>query len=178
MIQLKAVRAQRGMSTMQSVVAVAVGTVGLILSIVLLVQYSVASYGSRDVSGEAAMSPAAIAARIKPVGDIAMYDPAALPAPAPAAAAMPVALAGGAPAADKGEATFKGVCTGCHSAGVLGSPKFGDKAAWAPRIAQGMDALYEHAIKGKNSMPAKGGNPALADDDVKAAVLYMVKAAK
>ncbi len=175
MVQMKAWRAQQGMSTIESVVAVAVGTVGLIVAIVLLVQYSVASYGTRDVSGEAAMSHEAIAARIKPVGDIAMFDPSA---PQLAAAAVPVAATTSAPAGDKGEATFKAVCTGCHSAGVLGSPKFGDKAAWAPRIAQGMDALYEHAIKGKNSMPARGGNPALADDDVKAAVQYMVKAAK
>lgn len=167
---------QRGMTTLQSVIAVAVGTVALILAIVLIVQYSVTSYGERDASKEAAMSPEAVAARLKPVGEITLFDPNA---PAPAAA--PVAVAAAAPAAapaDKGEATFKGVCTGCHSAGLLGAPKFGDKAAWAPRIAKGIDALYVSALKGKNSMPAKGGNPALADDDVKAAVQYMVSAAK
>jgi cytochrome c5 len=65
----------------------------------------------------------------------------------------------------------------CHAAGVAGAPKFGDKAVWAPRIATGMDALYASAIKGKNAMPAKGGSGA-SDDDVKAAVQYMVAAAK
>ena len=171
-------RRQLGMTTIQSAIAVAVGAIGLVLGIVLLVQYAIASYAGRDISKEAAMSDAAVAARLKPVGEIHMFDPNAQP---PVAAAMPVALASAAAApaaADKGESTFKGICTGCHTAGVLGSPKFGDKAAWAPRIAKGIDALYVSAIKGKNAMPAKGGNPALADDDVKAAVKYMVDAAR
>ena len=172
---MNAPRAQRGMSTVEATIAVAVGAIGMVFAIVLLVQYAVTSYGSRDTSSESAMSHDAIMARIKPVGDINMFDPNA---PQPVAAAVPVSAAAGAASGDKGESTYKAVCTGCHSAGVLGSPKFGDKSAWAPRVAQGMDALYEHAIKGKNSMPAKGGNPALADDDVKAAVQYMVKAAK
>ena len=55
-----------------------------------------------------------------------------------------------------------------------GAPKAGEKTAWAPRIAKGKPTLYEHAIKGFNAMPAKGGNAALADADVKAAVDYMV----
>ncbi|OYV79637.1 MAG: cytochrome c5 family protein [Ferrovum sp. 37-45-19] len=77
-----------------------------------------------------------------------------------------------------GKKTFESICTGCHSSGALGAPKFANKKDWAPRIAQGMDVLYKSAIKGKNSMPAKGGNPALTDDEVKAAVNYMVSAAK
>ena len=56
-----------------------------------------------------------------------------------------------------------------------GAPKVGEKAVWAPRIAQGKDALYEHAIKGKGVMPAKGGNPALTDDQVKATVDWMLE---
>jgi cytochrome c5 len=70
----------------------------------------------------------------------------------------------------------------CHGAGIAGAPKFGDKAAWAPRIAQGSDTLHTHALKGfqgkAGMMPAKGGNAALADADVKAAVDYMVSKAK
>ena len=66
----------------------------------------------------------------------------------------------------------------CHGTGVLGAPKFGDKAAWAPRIKQGMDTLYSSALKGKGAMPPKGGNTALSDADVKAGVDYMVSAAK
>ena len=66
----------------------------------------------------------------------------------------------------------------CHGAGIAGAPKFGDKAAWAPRLKAGMDALYTTAIKGKGAMPPKGGNTALADADVKAAVDYMAAAVK
>ena len=77
-----------------------------------------------------------------------------------------------------GEKVYKGLCMSCHDAGVAGSPKLGDKAAWEPRIATGMDALYEATIKGKGVMPAKGGNPALSDDEVKAAVDYMVEQVK
>jgi cytochrome c5 len=75
------------------------------------------------------------------------------------------------------EQNYKASCSACHDAGVAGAPKMGDKAAWAPRIATGMDTLYASAIKGKNAMPAKGGSGA-SDDDVKAAVQYMVAAAK
>ena len=64
------------------------------------------------------------------------------------------------------------------SPGVAGAPKTGDKAAWAPRLKTGMNALYANALKGKNAMPAKGGNAALADSDVKAAVDYLADLAK
>ena len=66
----------------------------------------------------------------------------------------------------------------CHGAGVAGAPKAGDKAAWAPRLKIGVDALYASALKGKAAMPAKGGNASLPDADVKAAVDYLVAAAK
>ena len=65
----------------------------------------------------------------------------------------------------------------CHGAGVAGAPKFGDKAAWAPRVKQGIDTLVQNAIKGKGAMPPKGGSSA-SDADVRAAVQYMVNAAK
>ena len=70
----------------------------------------------------------------------------------------------------------------CHASGVTGAPKFGDKADWGPRIAQGKDTLYQHALNGfqgkKGMMPPKGGNTSLPDADVKAAVDYMVSQAK
>lgn len=105
-------------------------------------------------------------------------EPAAAPeptaqSPAPAAgdAAATVALA-------NGENTFKKACALCHQTGVGGAPKTGDKAEWAPRISQGMATLHERSIKGYNGakgiMPAKGGNPTLTDEDVMAAVDYMV----
>lgn len=80
-----------------------------------------------------------------------------------------------APKADAaGEKVFTASCAACHGAGVLGAPKFGDKTAWAPRIAQGKPTLYKHALEGFKMMPARGGNPALKDADVKAAIDYMV----
>lgn len=103
--------------------------------------------------------------------------PAQQAAPAPAAPA-PVASA----ATEKGEEVYKKTCNLCHQTAVAGAPKLGLKTDWEARIAQGADMLYEHAIKGyngsKGAMPPKGGNPALSDDDVKAAVDYMVAKAK
>ena len=95
-------------------------------------------------------------------------------APALAAAAAPAA----APAVDVGKKVYDAGCVACHGAGIAGAPKFGDKAAWAPRIKTGMDAMYATAIKGKGVMPPKGGNVSLSDADVKAAVDYMVAASK
>jgi cytochrome c5 len=69
------------------------------------------------------------------------------------------------------------VCAACHVAGVANAPKLGDKAAWAPRIATGVDALTASAIKGKGAMPPKGGSTA-PDSEIKAVVQYMVNAAK
>lgn len=77
-----------------------------------------------------------------------------------------------------GKQVFDTVCSACHATGAAGAPKAGDKAAWAPRIAQGKEALYKSALGGKNAMPAKGGNPALSDDEVKAAVDYLAGLAK
>jgi cytochrome c5 len=95
----------------------------------------------------------------------------AAPAPAAAAVAAP-ASAGGA-----GEALYKQACFACHAAGVAGAPKFGDKAAWAPRTKQGVPALVQSVLKGKGAMPPKGGSGA-SEQDIHAAVEYMVGAAK
>jgi len=80
---------------------------------------------------------------------------------------------------DAGKATYDSICVACHGSGIPGIPQLGDVAAWAPRIEQGNVTLYEHAIVGYTGasgmpMPAKGGNPDLSDDAVKAAVDYMV----
>jgi cytochrome c5 len=121
---------------------------------------------------------AAAAAQTAAAGAVAM--PAAVGVPAAAAGAAPAAPAGGAAAggAGNGRATFDATCGVCHATGVAGAPKLGDKAAWAPRIAQGMDALHNSALKGKNAMPPKGGNTALSDADVSAAVDFMVSQSK
>ena len=69
---------------------------------------------------------------------------------------------------------YANTCVTCHGPGVAGAPKLGDKDAWAPRIKLGKDALYKSALKGKKSMPPKGGHFSIPDDDVKLAVDYMV----
>jgi len=85
-------------------------------------------------------------------------------------------------AEDAGEKTYKMACFACHGTGAAGAPKVGDKAAWAPRIAEGADKMHEHAIKGftgkSGVMPAKGGRTDLSDADVMAAVDYMVNNSK
>jgi cytochrome c5 len=165
-------------------IGVVIGAAALIVGILLLAQFAVGAHGARSMKDDPAMSDATVAKRLAPAAQL-VIDPNA-PAPAgsaPAVAVASVAIpppAGGAakPAAASGKATFDGVCSACHGTGVAGAPKFGDKAAWAPRIKTGIEALHASALKGKGAMPAKGGNPALSDADVKAAVDYMVAAAK
>ena len=106
-------------------------------------------------------------------------------APAPASAAPAPATAGAAASAGAkpdGKKVYEQTCSVCHGAGIAGAPKFGDKAAWAPRIAQGIDVLHQHALQGYQGksgvMPPKGGNTALADADVRAAVDHMAAAAR
>ncbi|MDO9406754.1 MAG: c-type cytochrome [Polaromonas sp.] len=119
----------------------------------------------------AAAAPAATAAT--PAAAAAAPAPAAAaPAPAPAAAPASATVAAGA-----GEALYKQACAVCHVAGVAGAPKFGDKAAWAPRVGAGLDALTATVIKGKGAMPPKGGSTA-PEADIKAAVQYMLAAVK
>ena len=78
----------------------------------------------------------------------------------------------------EGKVIYEGVCHTCHTAGLLGAPKFGDKGAWGPRIAKGTATLHQHALQGFNAMPAKGGNADLLDVEVTNAVDYMVSQAK
>ncbi len=79
----------------------------------------------------------------------------------------------------KGQGVYMNFCSSCHASGIAGAPKVGDKQAWSSRIQQGMEVLNERAIKGYKGeagyMPAKGGNAALSDDEVAAAVAYMVE---
>jgi cytochrome c5 len=169
-------------------IGIGIGTVALIIAIIMLVQLAVSTYGTRVASDDPAMSAQAVAKRIAPVARLAI-DPnapaapaaaAQAPAPAPAApaATAPAAPAKTAAAGAAGKSTYDSACTVCHGAGVAGAPKFGDRAAWAPRIAAGKPALYGSALKGKGAMPPKGGNAALSDDAVKAAVDYLLAAAK
>lgn len=120
---------------------------------------------------------ATVAERIAPVAKVAIAgkDNSALaPAPAPAAAA---------PAAElSGEEVFNMACMACHGAGVAGAPKMGDKAAWGPRIAKGVETLHKHALEGfqgnSGFMPPKGGRADLADKSILNGVDYMVSQSK
>ena len=126
-----------------------------------------------SAAGDAAAAPAASSA------------PAAAPAASASAAAAPttaavataaVAASTGA-GADTGKALYDKSCVACHAAGVAGAPKLGDKAAWAPRIAKGEDALLKSSIDGLNAMPPRAASTA-TDSELKAAIDYMVAAAK
>jgi len=124
---------------------------------------------------EATPAPEAPAPTATPAAPAPASTPEATPAPeAPAPTATPAAPV----ATEQGEKIYKSLCFSCHDMGIAGSPKFGDKTAWAARIATGMEALYATSINGKGAMPAKGGNPSLSDDEVKAAVDYMIFHAK
>ena len=175
-------------------VAVTIGAVGLVVGIIMLAYLAVGSYRVGEANSKA-NTPDGITLRIAPAtilevdatkgsAPASTATPATAPKPAngPVAAvaipaSLPVATAAAAPSG--GESVYKASCIACHATGVAGAPKFGDKGGWAARIAKGTPLLYEHALKGFNNvMPAKGGNPALSDADVKAAVDYMVAHAK
>lgn len=108
------------------------------------------------------------------------------PATTPPAAPVVVAGTNGEPSTSKeastaidGEGVYNGLCFSCHGTGIPGIPQLGDKVEWEPRIAKGIEGLHANAINGYVGesgmpMPARGGNPALSDDEVKAAVDFMV----
>ncbi len=111
--------------------------------------------GTSDSPESSAMSEQAVAERLKPVGEVAVVD-------------------SNAPKVERsGEDIVKASCAACHATGALNAPKIGDKAAWAKRIANGLDALATNAIKGIRQMPARGGNPDLSDEDMRRAVIAM-----
>jgi cytochrome c5 len=111
---------------------------------------------------------------IKPVGQVAIAGQPGTEA-APAAEAPAAAGGSAAPAAPRtGEQIYQNHCIACHGTGAAGSPKFGDAAAWAPRIAKGMDALLNSAIHGLNAMPPKGLCMDCTDEELKSAIQYMV----
>ncbi len=120
-----------------------------------------------------------IAAALFALAACGKQEPASAPA-APSATTTTAPAPAAPPVAENtvGKGVFGKTCSMCHAAGVAGAPKPGDKADWGPRIAQGNEVLYKHAIEGftgaKGMMPARGGGASLSDDEVKAAVDYMV----
>jgi cytochrome c5 len=95
---------------------------------------------------------------------------------------QPVPVAAAAPAEVNGQQIYQNTCVACHDAGIAGAPKLGDKGQWAKRIAKGLDTLYASAVNGVQGnagvMPARGGNPALSNAEIKAAVDYIVAQSK
>ena len=121
---------------------------------------------SNDKSVDQVAETQAIQARIAPIGTV-VTDPAAL-----------LKVSAAAPhAALSGDQVVAQVCSACHGSGVLGAPKIGDKAAWGGRLKTdgGLDGLLANAKKGKGSMPPRGGNPDLSDDELKGAIQQMLK---
>lgn len=142
-------------------------------AVVYMVNQSGGKFKEPEVKAAAPAQAAAPAAASAPAA-AAAAAPAAAPAPAAPAASEKVS-------ADAGKKIYDSACVACHGAGVAGAPKLGDQANWAPRIKQGSATLYEHAIKGFQGkagfMPPKGGSSA-SDEEIKAAVDYMVAASK
>lgn len=117
-----------------------------------------------------------IAARIKPVGSVCVEGQSC--AAASASGTQAATKSSSSSSSEPGEATFNKVCATCHKTGVAGAPKFGDYKDWAPHIAKGMDVLYHSAIHGFKAMPPRGTCGNCTDDQLKAAVDYMVNGAK
>ncbi|HYU67943.1 MAG TPA: c-type cytochrome [Burkholderiales bacterium] len=116
-----------------------------------------------------------VAERIKPVDQVNVASAETQREPAKNLAAAP-------PPSRDGQQVYRATCVACHDAGIAGAPKLGDKSQWAKHIAKGFDALYASALNGvqgaAGAMPPKGGNPALSDAEVRAAVDYMVARSK
>jgi cytochrome c5 len=144
-----------------------VGAASVGLALILIIN---SLMGSALKGASADMSAEAVAARIAPVAQLntGAAMEVAVPAEAPAAVA----------AARSGEEVYQAACFMCHGTGAAGAPKVGDAAAWGPRAATGIDALMNSALNGKNAMPARGTCANCSDDELKAAIEFMVESSK
>lgn len=146
--------------------AVLVGLVGFTITILVIANLL---YKGDAMESDSRVQKA-VAERVKPVGEV--YIGSVPEGMGATALAAPTQVA----AVDlSGDQVYQQVCASCHAAGVLNAPKPGDAAAWAPRLAQGNDTLYAHAINGIGAMPAKGGRADMSDDAIKAAVDHMIQ---
>ena len=127
-----------------------------IIVFIMLTQF--VAFGGKAGAGSDAMEAEAVARRIQPIGAVEVRD------------------ASDTASLKTGEQVYLAVCTGCHAAGTLGSPKFGDEAAWGPRVKTGYEALLTSALKGKGSMAAQGGGD-FSDYEIGRAVVYMANKA-
>ncbi|MBL8353203.1 MAG: cytochrome c5 family protein [Burkholderiaceae bacterium] len=136
----------------QLVVAVVAAFVVPVIVIILLTNF--VNFGGKTGAGSDGMSEEAVSLRIQPVGSIEIKD------------------AAGGGALKTGEQVYQAQCSACHASGAAGAPKFGDEAAWGPRIKAGYDALLGSALKGKGAMGAQGGGE-FGDVEIGRAVVYM-----
>jgi cytochrome c5 len=157
--------------------------IGLLVAVALILFALARIIANRTQVVEVHSDPAYVAevdANTRPVARVAVagQDNTALAIAAPAAAAAAPALV----VPKNGAELYEAACKACHGAGIAGAPKTGDKAAWAPRLAQGKAVLYEHALKGftgkTGTMPAKGARTDLSDDLIKQGVDYLTSLAQ
>jgi cytochrome c5 len=154
------------------------------LAVMMVIFFIAAHIVTDNPQAEAERQKPQVAERTKPMGEVNI-------AGEEEESAMEVADTGAMEVADAGEGAtaggsnevYDGLCVSCHGSGIPGIPQTGDVDAWAPRIAQGMDTLYKHALEGFTGesgmmMMPRGGNPDLTDDQVKSAVDYIVDASK
>ncbi len=139
----------------QLITVVAASIIVPVIVIIMLTQF--VALENKKSPGSEALSASAVATRIAPVASDAVFDASAVVIP------------------KTGKQVFEAQCTTCHTAGLLGAPKFGDAAAWGPRVGKGYDALVQSALHGKGNMPAQGGGD-FSDYEVGRAVVYMANA--
>src|ERR1700712_3440340 len=139
----------------QLITVVAAAIIVPVLVIIMLTQF--VTLDNKKSPGSEALTAAAAAVRIAPVASDAVFDASIVVVP------------------KTGQRVFEAQCPPCHTAGLLGAPKFGDAAAWGPRVAKGYDALLTSALHGKGNMPAQGGGD-FSDYEVGRAVVYMANA--
>jgi cytochrome c5 len=136
----------------QLVTVIAAAIIVPVIVIIMLTQF--VTLENKESPGSETFSATAVAKRIAPVASDAVFDATAVVIP------------------KTGQQVFEAQCTTCHTAGLLGAPKFGDAAAWAPRIGKGLDPLWQSALHGKGNMPAQAGGE-FSDYEVERAVVYM-----
>ncbi|MGE0079780.1 MAG: cytochrome c5 family protein [Thiohalomonadaceae bacterium] len=143
----------------------------LLVTAVIIVLVLKGVHGLISPSRVADMSKEATLARIAPVGRLNTGAP--MVAEAPAVPAAPAKAS-----ARSGEQVYNASCQACHATGAAGAPKLGDKAAWGPRIQQGMDTLVNHALNGFKAMPARGTCGNCSDQEIRSAVEFMLSKSK
>lgn len=156
----------------QLIIAIVLAFVVPVVVIILLTRY--VGESSKPAAGSNLMTPEATAARIAPVGRLTLEaTAAAASADAPAATdATDAAIV----KVRTGAEVYQAKCMGCHAAGVLGSPKFGDASAWSGRIGAGLEALTTASLKGKGKMPPQAGG-GYSDEEIRRAVAYLANSA-